>query len=306
MIMEKRKTQLVLDSAYFTVLHLLTSEVVDVLKNKAGLNVMQYRVLLELYSLTEESMHVGEIAAHLGAQPNVVTQAANELERFGLARRMADTRDARARFLEITSLGLARIELIDKMLNEEIYAVWGTFDEKSMCLLKEAIIIVGVRVGLRQAQRDVALHKDDSGGTAISSQYLTALFATEQGVSNALKTHTGLSYNDCRILLLLGEFGGPMRSKLIARTLCVKPNTVTRAADRLVRAGLVNRLGDPGNTQAVLIGVTDEGAAVQRQIVALIDEYATTYVFGCLDAEHAEVVNNVAQEVLSRILGDSE
>ena len=296
--MAKRKSEYVVDSAYFTVARLLVSEVVDVLKSKGGLNVAQYRLLLELYDLIGDNKRVSELAERLGMQPNVVTQTANELEKFGLVRRIVDEQDGRARFIEITALGVARVELVDKVVNEGIYSVFGCLDEDYARLLKEAILTLGASIAGTEVEQEDTL--------AISSQYLTALFTVEQIAVDAVKNNTDLAYNDARIMLLLHEVGHPMRSKDIARYLFLKPNNVSRAADRLVEKGYVQRLSDPENAQAVIIGATERGVEVHNQLAELRDTLANPIVFGCLDKEHAEVMNNVAQIVIDRLWDESD
>lgn len=52
---------------------------------------------------------------------------------------------------------------------------------------------------------------------------------------------------------------GPMRSSRLAELSCLDPSTVSRQADQLVRAGLVERLADPDDGRATLLQPSDAG-----------------------------------------------
>ncbi|KLL09523.1 MULTISPECIES: MarR family winged helix-turn-helix transcriptional regulator [Protofrankia] len=65
-----------------------------------------------------------------------------------------------------------------------------------------------------------------------------------------------------RMLVVLAS-RGPLRAGDLADFLAVHPSTATRMADRLVAAGLIDRLGNPDNRREVNVALTVTG----RQLV---------------------------------------
>ncbi len=77
----------------------------------------------------------------------------------------------------------------------------------------------------------------------------------------------GVSLRQMRLMMALFD-AGPMPLTHLARTLGVAPSSVSRMIDRLVRAGLVDRSGNPANRAMVTLTLTDPGRETVRQVVA--------------------------------------
>lgn len=82
-----------------------------------------------------------------------------------------------------------------------------------------------------------------------------------------------------RALVVLSSSPEPLRSGDLAAALGVHPSTFTRTADRLVAAGWVRRVENPGNRRETLVELTDEGRALvddvtsrrRQEIEAILD-----------------------------------
>jgi len=68
-----------------------------------------------------------------------------------------------------------------------------------------------------------------------------------------------------RALTLLADLG-PTRIGALAHRLGVHQSTFTRTTDRMVEAGLVHRLENPGNRREVLVQATEVGLAHVREV----------------------------------------
>ncbi|MGN6301417.1 MAG: MarR family transcriptional regulator [Angustibacter sp.] len=68
-----------------------------------------------------------------------------------------------------------------------------------------------------------------------------------------------------RVLVLLST-SGALRTGALAERSGVHASTLTRTADRLVRGGWVRRLENPLSRREVLIELTDDGAALVREV----------------------------------------
>jgi DNA-binding MarR family transcriptional regulator len=70
-----------------------------------------------------------------------------------------------------------------------------------------------------------------------------------------------------RVLAVLAELG-QARSARVAAALGLEPSTITRLADRLVAAGHVTRVMDPGNRSAVILELTGSGRRLAGEVTA--------------------------------------
>lgn len=72
------------------------------------------------------------------------------------------------------------------------------------------------------------------------------------------ETHTGLTPTQLAALATI-ERGGPMPIGALAGTERISAPTATKAVEKLVRAGLVERHGDPDDRRVTLVDVTAAG-----------------------------------------------
>lgn len=75
-----------------------------------------------------------------------------------------------------------------------------------------------------------------------------------------------VSMREYDVLYTLSKFPGPLRmSELNAHVLLSQP-ALSRLVDRLMTRGLLERSTDPADRRGVLVGLTEEGRARQRQL----------------------------------------
>ena len=95
-------------------------------------------------------------------------------------------------------------------------------------------------------------------------------------------------FSQASLLTQLHEQGTPQRMSALAHRNEVAPRTVTTLVDGLERRGLVHRTSDPEDRRAVLVEITEKGAALMQEIEwgrqALADEFVT----GLTPAERVE------------------
>jgi DNA-binding MarR family transcriptional regulator len=68
-------------------------------------------------------------------------------------------------------------------------------------------------------------------------------------------------------LLVVLDGRGPLKLTTLAEHLGVNPSTVTRMVDRLVVADLVSREANPASRRELVVSLSDEGAAVVREVM---------------------------------------
>lgn len=69
-----------------------------------------------------------------------------------------------------------------------------------------------------------------------------------------------------RVLVVLSNAPGPMRSGELASALGIQPSTFTRTADRMVSAGWITRKENPDNRREHLVALTPAGKRCVTQV----------------------------------------
>jgi DNA-binding MarR family transcriptional regulator len=96
---------------------------------------------------------------------------------------------------------------------------------------------------------------------------------------------SGLSMPQYRVLGLLDA--APTVSSALARSLAVRPPSITGVVDGLVTRGLVARTNDEGDRRCVSLDVTAEGRRVLRLADDAVDQRLVSLA-GCLRTDEAD------------------
>ncbi|GAB4386341.1 MAG: MarR family transcriptional regulator [Elainellaceae cyanobacterium] len=92
----------------------------------------------------------------------------------------------------------------------------------------------------------------------------------ERGIQATLLLDFGLNIGEFDVLATLRRSGQPyqLSPTELFNTLMVSSGTMTHRIDRLEKAGLVQRIPDPGDRRGMLIRLTDQGFNLIEQAVA--------------------------------------
>ena len=103
----------------------------------------------------------------------------------------------------------------------------------------------------------------DSGPLALFTHLARTSLFLEALQEECLEPY-GLSFGDYSVLRVLRQVGAPYRlsPKNLADTVVRTSGGMTKIIDRLQRAGLVERLPDPDDRRALLVGLTRKGIRV--------------------------------------------
>jgi DNA-binding MarR family transcriptional regulator len=99
---------------------------------------------------------------------------------------------------------------------------------------------------------------------------------------NKLDLHTGQEM----ILFQLWNEEGLTQSQLV-ENLCVEPPTITKALQRLERAGFIQRSQDAEDARVSRVHLTPKGRAVQAQVKKVWDDLEAQTVAGLSEVEKA-------------------
>jgi DNA-binding MarR family transcriptional regulator len=259
----------------------------------SDLNITQYRALIKLMAVKPDSLSQSELARLLAIKANVTTQAVNALEAAGLAERSPHkSGDGRMISVHITAVGTKLIRSANKSIISKLYAIFPTRNPAYRKIL-EAAIAAGANID-PPLSREAVRHYFASR-TLVSIEVITKVMA------KALRATCGASFNECLVLLRIGEVGEPLRISALARQLKISDVNAVRSVDRLVDRGWVQRLASPLDRKAVFVAATDAGKPVQVSIRQTIATVAEEYLWSKLDEAQSRVLAEASHVVLADI-----
>ncbi|NRI67575.1 MarR family transcriptional regulator [Rhodococcus sp. MS16] len=106
----------------------------------------------------------------------------------------------------------------------------------------------------------------------------------------------GLSPSQSRALRVLTRVGEPVRLGFLAEKLRIVPRSATDVVDSLEAAGWVKRTPDPHDRRAVLLELTDAGAALAAE-VARAQRRESSDIFDDLDDTERVVLTELLERV---------
>lgn len=286
--MSPRKENLTLDSAYFVAFEMTHDALKRGLKSASKLNITQYRMLVKLAAAGGKTAQ-SDLGRILDLKPNVVTQAANELEKAGFARRETDDADARSKSIVATQSGLFHVASVNKSIVACLYALFPTEDASWRTILETSI--------------DACSHIDPPVSEREATDYpasraLAALERFRIAIETRLRQACGASFSECRVMQLLDEARRPLRIGDIAAQLRMSTVNVARAVDRLSNRNWVRRMGASRDRKAVFVSVTDEGLEKQRVIAHTIDDLGRSLLWKHLNRAERKAIREVTRTVI--------
>jgi DNA-binding MarR family transcriptional regulator len=123
-------------------------------------------------------------------------------------------------------------------------------------------------VALMLEQWERELPEVDREAMALFGRLSRAHAAASRAIDRGLAPH-GLNRAEFDVLATLRRAGSPFRlpAGALAAAMLLSPAATTNRVDRLERAGLVERLPDPADRRAVVVGLTRRGRALAERAV---------------------------------------
>ena len=270
-------------SEHWTSLELLCRTLTMTLKTQANLNVTQFRLLAALQFANESNM--AGFAEMLGVKQNVLTQAADKLVEFGYVTREKTFEDGRAKSLAITEAGERLIDSTDDVLKESFCGLFVGSAKSQFWTCAEGIIALGTEMG--------AVSVESMKCMRIESAFILSLALLREHTGRILVRDTGLSFHEARIMEYFDEVPGPVRAQALSDRLLLRPNNITRIAERLGEKGLLQKDGDENDKRAVFYQPTEVGFAAQRSACETFDYIARRFCYNVLDSYHRDICLNI-------------
>ncbi|WP_323118858.1 MarR family winged helix-turn-helix transcriptional regulator [Burkholderia alba] len=108
---------------------------------------------------------------------------------------------------------------------------------------------------------------------------------SDRGIGELYQAKLGISLPEARVIAAVGAFG-PFSIMDLARRTNLDKSQASRAAEALIRQGLVERSASDADGRVVLVVLTADGVALNRKIMPLARKW-NAELLGCL-SEHEQ------------------
>lgn len=123
---------------------------------------------------------------------------------------------------------------------------------------------------------------------------------SERGISERYQSKLDVTLPEARIIAAVGSFG-PFSVMDLARHANLDKSQASRAAEALIRRGLVARDSDPADGRVVLVSLTPEGRALYRRVMPIARKWNAD-LFDCLDNAERVALGKMLDRVIARAL----
>ncbi|WP_042298844.1 MarR family winged helix-turn-helix transcriptional regulator [Paraburkholderia kururiensis] len=123
---------------------------------------------------------------------------------------------------------------------------------------------------------------------------------SERGISERYQAKLDVTLPEARIIAAVGSFG-PFSVMDLARHANLDKSQASRAAEALIRRGLVARDSDPADGRVVLVSLTPEGRALYRRVMPIARKWNVD-LFDCLDNAERVALGKMLDKVIANVL----
>ena len=125
----------------------------------------------------------------------------------------------------------------------------------------------------------------------------------ERGIGERYQTKLGVSLPEARVIASVGSFG-PFSIMELARHANLDKSQASRAAEALIRQGLVQRERSAVDARVVLVSLTVEGRALYRKVMPIARKWNGD-LFDCLDERQKALFGEALDKVIESIATQS-
>ncbi|WP_322009039.1 MarR family winged helix-turn-helix transcriptional regulator [Paraburkholderia sp. J12] len=119
---------------------------------------------------------------------------------------------------------------------------------------------------------------------------------SERGSTERYQAKLGITLPEARLIAAVGAFG-PFSVMELARHANLDKSQASRAAEALMRRGLMQRNASEDDGRLVLVSLTPEGRALYRKVMPVARKWNTDF-FSCLDDKERETLRRALDKVI--------
>jgi DNA-binding MarR family transcriptional regulator len=121
----------------------------------------------------------------------------------------------------------------------------------------------------------------------------------ERGISERYQDKLGVTLPEARVIAAVGSFG-PFSIMELARHANLDKSQASRAAEALIRQGLVKREASTEDGRVVLVSLTPEGRALYRRVMPIARKWNGD-LFNCLGEKEKLALGEALDKVIETI-----
>jgi DNA-binding MarR family transcriptional regulator len=121
----------------------------------------------------------------------------------------------------------------------------------------------------------------------------------ERGVSERFQERLGVTLPEARVIASVGSFG-PFSIMDLARHANLDKSQASRAAEALIKQGLVQREASEADGRVVLISLTTEGRALYRKVMPIARKW-NSELFDCLDENEKAALGAALDRIIDSV-----
>jgi len=126
------------------------------------------------------------------------------------------------------------------------------------------------------------------------NQLLTEFYDKMSSWEQSVVKETGYSLAQVHTIEVLG-ISGQLRMKELADKLSITTGTLTVQVDKLVNAGLIERLPHPDDRRAIVVSLTPEGQAIHKHHNQLHLELVADITANLEDSEQSLLIKSLSK-----------
>ncbi len=123
---------------------------------------------------------------------------------------------------------------------------------------------------------------------------------SERGISERYQAKLDVSLPEARVIASVGSFG-PFSIMDLAKHANLDKSQASRAAEALIKRGLVQRTASLDDGRVVVISLTGEGRALYRKVMPIARKWNAD-LFDCLDEEEKAAFSRALDKVIASVL----
>ncbi|MGH8778618.1 MarR family winged helix-turn-helix transcriptional regulator [Paraburkholderia sp.] len=124
---------------------------------------------------------------------------------------------------------------------------------------------------------------------------------SERGIGVRYQEKLGVTVPEARVIASVGSFG-PFSIMDLARHANLDKSQASRAAEALIRQGLVQRESSDTDGRVVLVSLTPEGRALYRKVMPIARKWNEDFFAG-LDEKEKTVLSRALDKVIANAQG---
>lgn len=119
---------------------------------------------------------------------------------------------------------------------------------------------------------------------------------SERASGERIQAKIGITLPEARLIAAVGSFG-PFSVMELARHANLDKSQASRAADALMRRGLMRRDASEDDGRLVLVSLTPEGRALYRRVMPVARKISADF-FACLDERERNALDQILDKLI--------